>query len=72
MAKTEKPFTTKDIDKLKKALDKAGAKPLTIQEMEKMTFEDMGLSEEKLLKMEKIADNILETAEKLHRQCDKN
>ena len=64
----DKPFTTKDIDKLKKALDKAGAIPITKDTKIEFTPQEWNA----LMKMSKWADNVLETAEKLNRQCAKN
>ena len=63
--KNKDSFTTKDIDKIKKALEKAGAKPLRDNDIVEFTWDN-------LQKMSRWADNVLETAEKLHRQCNKN
>jgi hypothetical protein len=60
---SEEFFTRKDIQKLKKALKKAGAKPLTINDMEKMTFEDIGISVKTLIEMDKWASKVLRQAE---------
>ncbi len=68
MSKKEKLFTTKDIDKIKKALVNAGVKPLKENDWVELTQQEFNT----LMKMDRWANNVLETAEKLNYQCNKN